>query len=460
MRNYAFHRLGFAEVARTPLDGGMEKSGILVDASLLAGVLPAFVSVLGAAGMTFLLFVQARSWWRRTVPASIAGAVAVVAAADGVLELWKPFPDPLPARVLAWTVFVIFGFVLTIARLRWGSWVPRVAVISALFFVILASGMKINAFYGYWPTLGAALNISPVREINFAEIARPRPILAPSPDTPLSVSWRPAGPVPAAGEVTRVSIPGIRSGFHPRPGFIYVPPAYLASPRPLLPVLMLIAGQPGGPRDWFVAGGLPKIMDAFAAEHGGLAPIVVVPDATGSALSNPMCLDSALGKVETYLADDVPGWLRDNLQIDPNPRHWAIAGFSYGGTCSLQIAVRRPDDFPTFLDISGQREPTLGSRKRTVSAAFGGDLARFQAANPMDILASTHLIGSAAIIAVGANDHEYGPQASEVYEAARTAGISAQLLTFPGNHSWAVATVALRTALPWLAARANLLPAH
>jgi S-formylglutathione hydrolase FrmB len=199
-------------------------------------------------------------------------------------------------------------------------------------------------------------------------------------------------------------------------------------------------------------------MDSFAATHAGLAPIVVVPDATGTPLANPMCLNSALGQVETYLADDVPNWLRANLQLDSEPRHWAIGGFSYGGTCSLQLAVRRPQEFPTFLDISGQREPTLGNRQRTVRAAFGGDFNQFRAANPLDILAHAHQPSIAGIIAVGTHDDEYGPQARDVYNATRAAGIPTQLLKFPGNHSWTIATAALRAALPWLAARANLMP--
>lgn len=428
------------------------------DASLLAGVLPAAASIAGAIGMALLLIVRSRSWWRRTVPTSIVGAVVVVMVVDGAVELWKPFPDPLPARVLSWAGFAVLGLVLTAMRLRRASWSRRIAVISALLLVLLLSVIKINAFYGYWSTVGAALDISAVPETNFAEIAGPRPTLVPRPDTPLSQSWKPPADLPPAGEVTQVRIPGARSGFHARPALIYVPPAYRTNPRPLLPILVLIAGQPGGPRDWLVAGNLSKIMDSFAAAHAGLAPIVVVPDATGTPLANPMCLNSALGQVETYLADDVPDWLRTNLQIDPDQHHWAIGGFSYGGTCSLQLAVRRPEAFPTFLDISGQREPTLGNRERTVRAAFGGDLNLFHAANPLDILARSHLSTTAGIIAVGANDHEYRAQAQEIYNATRAAGIATQLLTFPGNHSWTIATSALRAGLPWLAARANLLP--
>jgi hypothetical protein len=55
---------------------------------------------------------------------------------------------------------------------------------------------------------------------------------------------------------------------------LYLPPAYLGSVRARLPVLVLIPGQPGGPEDWLLAGRLAAVMDAFAAAHDGLAPVV------------------------------------------------------------------------------------------------------------------------------------------------------------------------------------------
>jgi S-formylglutathione hydrolase FrmB len=125
-----------------------------------------------------------------------------------------------------------------------------------------------------------------------------------------------------------------------------------------LPVLVLIAGQPGGPQDWVFAGRLAAVMDAFAAAHQGLAPVVVVPDVTGSALGNTLCLDSRLGAAETYLADDVPEWTASMLDVDTS--RLAIGGFSFGGTCALQLSLRRPEVFHTFLDVSGQLAPTLG----------------------------------------------------------------------------------------------------
>ena len=111
-----------------------------------------------------------------------------------------------------------------------------------------------------------------------------------------------------------------------------MPPAYLTTPRAELPVLVLLSGQPGTPEDWLNGGHLVATMDDWAARHGGLAPVVVLADGTGGPLANPLCLDSQIAQVQTYLAVDVPAWVRSTLQVQQDPRQWAVGGFSYGGT--------------------------------------------------------------------------------------------------------------------------------
>ena len=133
--------------------------------------------------------------------------------------------------------------------------------------------------------------------------------------------------MPKTGAVYQVSIPGVRSGFEARPGYIYLPPAYLATPRPQLPVLVLLGGQPGDPRTWVDSGQIQAMMDGFANLHHGLAPIVVMPDDLGSEFANPMCLNSRLGNVQTYLTVDVPNWITSHLQVRSPEQGWAIGGW-------------------------------------------------------------------------------------------------------------------------------------
>jgi S-formylglutathione hydrolase FrmB len=261
--------------------------------------------------------------------------------------------------------------------------------------------------------------------------------------------------MPAAGRITTIPIPGRRSHFPARPAWLYLPPAYLGSLRPRLPVLVLIAGQPGGPQDWVFAGRLAAVMDAFAAAHDGLAPVVVVPDVTGSELGNSLCLDSRLGAAETYLADDVPAWAGAVLDVDV--ARLAIGGFSFGGTCALQLSLRRPDVYRTFLDVSGQLAPTLGDLTATVGTAFGGDTGAYRRVDPATELRTTRYPDTAGLFVVGRNDAVYRPQAEQIAAAARGAGLGVTLREVPGEHSWAIASDALATSLPWIAGRTGII---
>ncbi|MCC3773183.1 esterase family protein, partial [Streptomyces sp. UNOC14_S4] len=229
-------------------------------------------------------------------------------------------------------------------------------------------------------------------------------------------------------------------------------------PRPLLPVLVLMAGQPGSPDDWINSGRLVDMMNAFAAEHRGLAPVVVVVDPLGSQFANTLCVNSRLGNVQTYLATDVPDWIRGHLQTATARTSWIISGISFGGTCSLQLGVNAPQVYGVINDISGQDAPTLGNPKKTVDKAFGGDAAAFAAVNPLDVLARQRFPDTSAAFVAGSDDSTYRPQQRTVYEAAVKAGMRAEWVLLPGGHSWQVWRPGLERQLPWLARRTGLIP--
>lgn len=431
----------------------------LLDATLIAGPVPTAVSTLGALAGIYLLVRRPRRWWTRQVPIAVVGGVLAAGSAAVTVALLRPFPDPLPVRVLAWmgVAVVAVGLVWMRRRDDWhrdGWWRGVVAVLAAV-AVLAMSLVKVNAYYGYRPTIAAVLGMPGADQVVPEDLLHRTQLVAAAPQQALSHSWKPPPDMPAVGRVTTVAIPGGRSHFPARRAWLYLPPAYLGSLRARLPVLVLIAGQPGGPQDWVFAGRLAAVMDGFAAAHQGLAPVVVVPDVTGSALGNTLCLDSRLGAAETYLADDVPEWAGSVLDVDTS--RLAIGGFSFGGTCALQLSLRRPEVFHTFLDVSGQLAPTLGDFGGTVRAAFGGDLGAYRRVDPLTELRTTRYRDTAGVFVVGRNDDVYRPQAEQLAAAARGAGMGVTLREVPGEHSWAIASDALGAALPWIAGRVGLL---
>ncbi|GAA2411102.1 hypothetical protein A7G45_08935 [Mycolicibacterium llatzerense] len=430
---------------------------VILDLSLLSGPFAAVLQVVAIGAGAWLL-------WRvcRSAPATMLGVCVISAAALTVAlvfvarYVWYLFPDQLEPTAYGWLATAMLALTLVVAGMvidrRWQQAALRTA---AAVLVIAGCANQINRTFEAYPALRDVLGIASDIEVPFADLSRPTTGYRAG--RPVETHWQPRILPAGQGQLATVRIPAATSGFAARPAEIYFPPAYFAEPRPALPVIVLISGQPGGPRDWITAGQLKSIMDRFAAEHRGLAPVAIVADATGSRFANPLCLDSRLGNAATYLGVDLPAWVKNNLTVDTDPSGWAVAGFSYGGTCALQLATNYPHVYPTFVDIAGDTEPTLVDRRSTVEAAFGGDAAAFARVNPLDLLRTRTYPGSAGAIAAGAGDDESRTAARAVLQATRTAALDTHYTQVPGRHDWGAARAALASELPWLAARIGLI---
>ena len=248
------------------------------------------------------------------------------------------------------------------------------------------------------------------------------------------------------GLLAPLDIPGTRSGFTARRGTLYLPPAFFASPRPPLPVVVMVGGTPGGPDDWPRAGFAVQTADAYASQHGGFAPILAFVDHNGGLFTDTECVDGPVAHAETFLADDVPRYLIDTLHVTPDPGRWAIAGFSEGGTCAFELALRHPDVYGAFVDIAGDWAPNLGSEADTLSKLYGGDRAAMAAHDPAKLLAANrHQLRGWFV--VGASDHQHVAVADRLAAAARPAGITATRTVVPGGHNWQLARAAFRLVL-------------
>ena len=423
---------------------------------------PLHVLLLGGlvAGVGYLLALRRDlRWWTVWVPAAVVAAVVPAWAFRQWVIDAKPWPDGLPVGVTAWIAAGLLGPTLLVAGWRSRRWRVRLGGCLAAALTVLGAADAVDTVYGAYPTVATALQLPPADTVAATGVlhrdsgAGRLPAGAAG---PLWQRWQPPPGMPTHGVVTQVHIPATHSGFSARDAWVYLPPAYLTPHRPLLPVLMMVSGEPGSPRDWLDGGLIAEQLDRWTAAHHGLGPVVVMPDGLGALTANPLCMDSALGRADTYLARDVPDWIRSSLQVDPDTAHWAVGGLSAGGTCALQLAVAHPGLFPTFLDESGQREPTLGGHARTVAATFGGNEAAFDAVDPLHELARHRFPGSAGAVVVGHQDSDYRPAAREVAAAAQAAGMSIRYVVLPGTHNWPFWRGAFGRELPWLAARMGL----
>ncbi|MFE5582952.1 alpha/beta hydrolase [Kitasatospora sp. NPDC056531] len=427
-----------------------------IDWPLTHGPIPYAVLAAGWAALVLLAVRRGRAWWRFRLPAALVTAGALSLLLDVLVDgWWHPFPEGTPRYVTWWIAVALLGFCLAGYRMRRLPWRRRALTFGLSLLVLLMAASQVNIGFGQFPSGRVMLAPWLTRTDSLIVDKTAQTVAAPQ-DKVLDEVWHAPANLPEKGTVSVVPIPGTKSGFKARDAYVYLPPAYQATPRPLLPVVVMISGQPGIPGDWVLSGQINEALDAFAAEHGGLAPIVVMPDQLGSTWANTLCLDSKIAKVQTYLAADVPDWIHQNLQTATGRKAWAIGGASMGGTCALQLGVNAPDVYGSVLDMSGQTEPTLGTREETVKAAFGGDEEKFDAVDPLHVMARRKFPDTNVAMVVGETDGEFRPQMEKVYQAVQEAGMKARFELMPGDHGWVVFRPGIVRQIPWLARQTGL----
>jgi S-formylglutathione hydrolase FrmB len=351
--------------------------------------------------------------------------------ADRVAELsltdWWPVRIGLVALVVALVAAAVWW-----ARRWYGRTLLVVLAVVAVAANVLAG---VNAYYGYYLTLGQAIGLPGRDGASLAELDRRA--------------------APATGIVVGIDIPGGRSRFAVRPAQVYLPPAWFTRPRPRLPVLVLLHGSPGAPTDWIDGGMAEQTLDDWAATHHGRTPIVVMPDVNGSLTGDTECVDSPAGNAETYLARDLPDFVHSRFFSRPPGRSWAVAGLSEGGMCALLLALRHPDVFGTFGDYSGLAGPRIGNTNvigDTVRVLFHGSRHDFDLHEPAYLLDHghyRHLL--AGWFEVGSRDTGPFRAERELAALATRAGIPNRLVVVAGQtHTFVLWRQALAVSLPWL----------
>jgi S-formylglutathione hydrolase FrmB len=261
----------------------------------------------------------------------------------------------------------------------------------------------------------------------------------------------------ATGVVSTITIPGTVSGFSARTAYVWVPPAFFVTPRPPLPVVVMLAGVPGQPDNMIRAAGATAAADRYAAAHSGRAPILVFPDPNGSFTGDTECVDGPRGNAETYLTFDVPHYVESAISSAAGPRHWGIAGYSEGGTCAMDLALAHPDVYGTFVDISGDAFPNLGTRgdakARAIAGLYGGQPALFDAHDPTWLAARPQDRGVAGWFEDGTADHRKAAVGAALDATLRADGLESHLVSAPGGHDFTMATHAVADSFDWLAQR-------
>jgi enterochelin esterase-like enzyme len=258
----------------------------------------------------------------------------------------------------------------------------------AFTLAMLCGVMAVNKYYGYYQTWPAAIGDLTNQGANAAPQMPDRGLLSRSRlGTPDSTEiYR--GLARRLGYTLRLKVAGQRSHIT-RAVYVYLPPQYF-QPRYTsyrFPVIELIHGQPGEPQDWINVVGVTDTLDHLVNENLAQPVVLVMPDANGGANVSLQCLDQVGGPQDlTYLAVDLPDQITHLIRVQPPGPAWGVAGYSEGGFCAANMALRFPSRYGYAGVLSGYFKPfnnQLAHPIRQVNP-FGGNHALERDNTPLD----------------------------------------------------------------------------
>lgn len=264
------------------------------------------------------------------------------------------------------------GLIFGTARLR-----PIAARIACGVFAVafgMTAGMAVvNDVFGYyrsWSALRADLagDYSPFTKLKASQL----------------------GNFPAKhGQLLTVTLPGPLSGIS-RSGLVYLPPQYddpqYAQVR--FPVVELIHGTPGDARRWVVNLNIVNTMDELISRHV-VGPMVLVMPNSNSGNTPEECVNGPRGNDDTYISSDVPNDVIGKYRVSDDRSQWGIGGYSSGGYCAANLALRHRTDYGAAGVLDGYFRPgdgeAAGALKNNPAAeAANNPLAAAQALKPAD----------------------------------------------------------------------------
>jgi enterochelin esterase-like enzyme len=243
----------------------------------------------------------------------------------------------------------------------------------------------------------------------------------------------------------------------PQMVIVYLPPSYgkpeAASRR--YPVVYLLHGCPGQPRDWLVKGDLHDTIEQLIRTHRTPEMILVMTDGSGprGRYDCTLYLDRADGRypAETAFVRDLVPLIDARFRTIATREGRALLGLSSGGFAAVNLGVRHPDLFSVLASLSGYFRAT--SDPRAVRAVLGSDNVAWAANSPADHLATLPAAERPHIyVNIGRSD----PMRAESEAFARqlqALGIDHKLREMRGAHGWSYWRRSLPDALTWVGSR-------
>ncbi|GII24524.1 alpha/beta hydrolase [Planosporangium mesophilum] len=258
-----------------------------------------------------------------------------------------------------------------------------------------------------------------------------------------------AGGGSSAGRLVTVTITGRRSGIE-LPAYVYLPPSYDSSTA-RLPVLEAFAGFPGTPQTWFDVADPREVVER-EIKAGRMPPTVVVfPVQHASPTRDSECVDAAGGaQFATYLSLDVQDYIGAHFRVRTDRAGWGLIGFSTGGFCAANLALRHPDRYAAAVSMAGYFTAITDG---TTGDLYRGDSRLRDENSPLWRIENLPVPALALYLACARDDVKGFAQLQAMAAAARSPLKLTTAVVPDGGHTGAAWKAMTPAALDWLSAQ-------
>jgi hypothetical protein len=157
-----------------------------------------------------------------------------------------------------------------------------------------------------------------------------------------------------SGHIGWTNLPGRLSGYDRR-GLMYLPPQYGQAQyaKVRFPVVELFHGTPGTPVGWNTVLRISQVANRLLTEHLIGPMVLVMPAINGSGHNYQDCVNGPATSDDTYLTKDVRADVLAHYRVSQDPYEWGAAGYSSGGYCAANLALRHRGSFGAAAIIEG-----------------------------------------------------------------------------------------------------------
>lgn len=137
-----------------------------------------------------------------------------------------------------------------------------------------------------------------------------------------------------------------------------LPPGYSPHSARRYPVILGLHGFPSVPRS-FVKLNFLSTMNSLVRARRMAPSIVVIPQINNPRSLDTECVNGPPGapQTETWLARELPDWIVQHFHVQTQRQSWATLGYSFGGWCAADLAMRHPGIFSAAMVFAGYFRP-------------------------------------------------------------------------------------------------------